>query len=178
MARFFVKRLGGLLLTLWLVITLVFGMLRAAPGGPFDSERVVPREVTQALNAKYALDAPLVEQYQRRPTIDVATFEYMLADVELAVAQRGVEVTVDGFLLEQIAALMMAALRRLLTAAAPADLLARTCENILRLIGLTPVQARREVARVAEHPLLDPDSSVSIVAGEGDTLWKAHSNKT
>lgn len=65
MLGFVLKRLGGLLLTLWLVVSLVFGMLRAAPGGPFDSERVAPPEVIEALNAKYALDAPLLEQYGR-----------------------------------------------------------------------------------------------------------------
>ena len=60
---------------------------------------------------------------------------------------------IDGFLLEQIGALMIAALRRLLSDGSQHEILARTCENILRLLGLTPTQARREVERVPEYAL-------------------------
>ena len=97
----------------------------------------------------------LVAQSQRRPAEEASAFKYMQADIDLAVSQGDLNVTVDGFLLEQIAALMMAALRRLLRSGLQNDLIARTCENILRLLGLTPAQAKREVARVAGHPLLD-----------------------
>ena len=104
----------------------------------------------------------LVEQYQRNRIFDsFAAFDYMRADIERAVAQGELEVDVDDFLLEQISALMVAALRASLRQAAgtvpageQADLLQRTCEYELRLLGLTPLQAKREVGRVATHGLL------------------------
>jgi oligopeptide transport system permease protein len=63
MASFVAKRLAGIALSLWLVATLVFFLLRIVPGGPFDAERAVPPEIQQALDAKYHLDAPVLQQY-------------------------------------------------------------------------------------------------------------------
>lgn len=51
------------LLTLWLLATLCFLLLRAAPGGPFDSEKAVSADVQSALAAHYRLDRPLLAQY-------------------------------------------------------------------------------------------------------------------
>ncbi|WP_026802504.1 ABC transporter permease subunit [Arenimonas oryziterrae] len=56
-------RVGEALLTLWLLATLCFFLLRAAPGGPFDSEKAAPPEVQAALDAQYHLDQPLFAQY-------------------------------------------------------------------------------------------------------------------
>lgn len=51
------------LLTLWLLATLCFVLLRAAPGGPFDAEKAAPPEVEAALAAQYRLDQSLPMQY-------------------------------------------------------------------------------------------------------------------
>lgn len=51
------------LFTLWLLATLCFVLLRAAPGGPFDAEKAAPPEVQAALAAQYRLDRPLPAQY-------------------------------------------------------------------------------------------------------------------
>ena len=59
----FAGRLLEALLTLWLLATLCFVLLRAAPGGPFDTEKAAPPEVQTALEARYRLDRPLVAQY-------------------------------------------------------------------------------------------------------------------
>ena len=59
----FAARLLEALLTLWLLATLCFVLLRAAPGGPFDTEKSAPPEVQVALAAKYRLDRPLPAQY-------------------------------------------------------------------------------------------------------------------
>jgi len=56
-------RLVEALLTLWLLATLCFVLLRAAPGGPFDAEKAAPPEVQAALAAQYRLDRPLGAQY-------------------------------------------------------------------------------------------------------------------
>jgi oligopeptide transport system permease protein len=50
-------------LTLWLLVTLCFFLLRAAPGGPFDQEKAAPPEVVAALEAQYRLDRPVWRQY-------------------------------------------------------------------------------------------------------------------
>lgn len=48
-----------------LVVTIVFFMIRFAPGGPFDSEKAVSPQIMQNLLAKYHLDEPLWQQYLR-----------------------------------------------------------------------------------------------------------------
>src|SRR5687768_5529168 len=61
--RLFTSRAAEALLTLWLLATLCFVLLRAAPGGPFDAEKAAPPEVEAALAAQYRLDQPLLAQY-------------------------------------------------------------------------------------------------------------------
>jgi oligopeptide transport system permease protein len=51
--------------TLLLVIVAAFAMVRAAPGGPFDDERVLPPETAENLAAAYHLDEPLPLQFWR-----------------------------------------------------------------------------------------------------------------
>lgn len=40
-------------------------MMRAAPGGPFDTEKTLPPEIQANLDKKYHLDEPLIQQYGR-----------------------------------------------------------------------------------------------------------------
>lgn len=63
MLRYALKRLLGAIPTLLLVIVLAFLMVHAAPGGPFDAERVLPPETRAALEAAYKLDQPLHAQF-------------------------------------------------------------------------------------------------------------------
>ncbi len=49
--------------TAWVVVTITFFLLRAAPGGPFDSERAVSPAVERNLIAAYNLDDPMLVQY-------------------------------------------------------------------------------------------------------------------
>ena len=97
----------------------------------------------------------LLAQYHRRPVVGTSAFRYMRADLEMAVAQEKLEVEVDDFLMEQLAALMMAALRRQLDEGLQVEMMRRMCENILRVLGLTPARAKREVARAEEYPLVN-----------------------
>jgi oligopeptide transport system permease protein len=60
-----VRRLLVMIPTLLAIITITFFIIRLAPGGPFMSERDIPREAREALNAKYGLDQPLLVQYGR-----------------------------------------------------------------------------------------------------------------
>ena len=63
MGRYLTARLGYSLLTFWVIVTMVFFLMRLAPGGPFDGERRLPPEVEANLNAAYNLDKPLINQY-------------------------------------------------------------------------------------------------------------------
>ena len=56
-------RFLGLVPTLLLLITIAFFMIRVAPGGPFDSEKVLPPEIRANLDAKYHLDEPLLQRF-------------------------------------------------------------------------------------------------------------------
>ena len=63
MLRYALLRLLGAIPTLLLVIVLAFLMVHAAPGGPFDAERVLPPEIEANIAAAYNLDDPLHEQF-------------------------------------------------------------------------------------------------------------------
>lgn len=45
------------------VITITFFLVRAAPGGPFSTEKAVTPQIQAALEAQYNLDQPLFQQY-------------------------------------------------------------------------------------------------------------------
>ena len=63
MAFYIVKRLLLAVLTVFLIITITFFVMKAIPGGPFLSEKAPSPAVTAMLEAKYGLDKPLMEQY-------------------------------------------------------------------------------------------------------------------
>ena len=63
MWRFITMRLLQAIPVILVVITATFFLVRMAPGGPFDSEKPVTREVKAALEAQYKLDLPLYQQY-------------------------------------------------------------------------------------------------------------------
>jgi oligopeptide transport system permease protein len=65
MIKHSLQRLLGLIPTMLMLITVAFFLIRVAPGGPFDSEKLLPPEIEANLNAKYHLDEPLVQQYFR-----------------------------------------------------------------------------------------------------------------
>lgn len=60
---YILKRIVLAILTVWVVITVTFFVMRAVPGGPFLGEKALTPAVEEALNAKYGLDKPLMEQY-------------------------------------------------------------------------------------------------------------------
>lgn len=65
MLRYALRRIFGVLPTLFIIITLSFFVIRLAPGGPFDEEQALPPEIKANLEAAYGLDKPLPEQYLR-----------------------------------------------------------------------------------------------------------------
>jgi len=63
--KFIVERLLWMLVTLWVVFTVSFFLMRSVPGGPFDSDRRLEPEILENINRRYHLDEPLYQQYFR-----------------------------------------------------------------------------------------------------------------
>ena len=63
MMFYVLKRILLAILTVWVVITVTFFVMRAVPGGPFLGEKATSPAVQAALEAKYGLDKPVMEQY-------------------------------------------------------------------------------------------------------------------
>ncbi len=63
MGKYIAKRLGIMVITLFLIATLTFILMRSIPGGPLTRERKLPEAVERALAARYHLDDPLPQQY-------------------------------------------------------------------------------------------------------------------
>lgn len=60
---YILKRIALAILTVWVVITVTFFVMRAVPGGPFLSEKAISEAAQKALEAKYGMDKPLMTQY-------------------------------------------------------------------------------------------------------------------
>jgi oligopeptide transport system permease protein len=65
MLGFIVRRLLGLVPTLFVIVVLSFVVIRLAPGSPFATERGIPQEVLHELREQYGFDRPLPEQLWR-----------------------------------------------------------------------------------------------------------------
>jgi oligopeptide transport system permease protein len=65
MTRYFFTRLAGAVPTLFIIITITFFLMHAAPGGPFDQEQALAPEIKANLQRAYGLDQPVWIQYGR-----------------------------------------------------------------------------------------------------------------
>ena len=93
-AFYILKRLVLALLTVWVVITVTFFVMRAVPGGPFASEKALSEAATAALEAKYGMDKPLMEKYATYLKDFVTKFDF-----GPSLTQRGrnvIDIIVDG----------------------------------------------------------------------------------
>ena len=59
MIQLIFKRLLTYIPVLLVVVIITFLMIHAAPGGPFDAERVASPEIIEKLNEAYDLDKPI-----------------------------------------------------------------------------------------------------------------------
>ena len=62
MAKYILKRLAVSIVTLFVLITVVFVLVRVMPGDPFTGEKITP-EIKANLEAYYGFDKPLPVQY-------------------------------------------------------------------------------------------------------------------
>lgn len=64
MLKFILKRIGYMIVTLWVIITITFGLMHAIPGDPLSGlARDLPAEIKANYYAKYGLDKPVSQQY-------------------------------------------------------------------------------------------------------------------
>jgi oligopeptide transport system permease protein len=66
MLRFILRRLLEMIPVLFIIATVTFFMMRLAPGGPFDQEKQLSKEIRARLEAHYGLNLPLYQQYLRQ----------------------------------------------------------------------------------------------------------------
>ena len=63
MARYIIKRVAYAVLTLFVLISLTFFMMRMLPGDPFLGDKAVSPTILANMQAKYGLDKPVFIQY-------------------------------------------------------------------------------------------------------------------
>ena len=63
MFKYVLKRLGLMVLCLFVIISVTFFALRLIPGGPYDDDPDLLPEAREALISKMNLDKPLMVQY-------------------------------------------------------------------------------------------------------------------
>jgi dipeptide transport system permease protein len=63
LAKYIGQRLIAMLITIWVITTLTFILMKAIPGSPFNEERNTNETVQRNLEAYYNLDQPLIIQY-------------------------------------------------------------------------------------------------------------------
>jgi len=73
---YILKRIALAILTVWVVITVTFFVMRAVPGGPFLAEKAVSEAATAAMEAKYGMDKPLFQQYLTYLSDIVTKFDF------------------------------------------------------------------------------------------------------
>ena len=63
MGTYILKRIGMMLLTLFLIVSIAFFVMRLMPGNPYDDNVDLTAKAIEALNAKMHLDKPIYVQY-------------------------------------------------------------------------------------------------------------------
>lgn len=76
MVKYIIKRLLAGVVTLWAVITITFVLIHSIPGGPFDREKPLPKEVKAQIEKAYNLDKPLSWQYMNYLKKLVTKFDF------------------------------------------------------------------------------------------------------
>ena len=62
MGKYIIKRIGISIITIFVLVSAVFFLVRLMPGGPFASDKMTP-EIKAVMEAYYGLDKPLFIQY-------------------------------------------------------------------------------------------------------------------
>lgn len=87
MGQYIFKRVIYALVTLFIVATITFFLMRLIPGGPFLAEKAPSQATMDALNAKYGLNEPVIVQYKNY------MFRLVQGDLGTSLKQRGREIS-------------------------------------------------------------------------------------
>ncbi|MCY6960367.1 ABC transporter permease [Clostridium brassicae] len=64
MLKYILKRIGYMILTLWVVVTVTFFLMNTMPGDPITAQtKQLPAEIQASLRQQYGLDKPIPERY-------------------------------------------------------------------------------------------------------------------
>ena len=89
--------------------------------------------------------AVIVGSLQHLPSVRQDLLQFLRADLQKGLDQGVFDIELDEFLLDQIAGLISVGMRSQVEMGADPEKTARTCENILRLCGLTRAKAHKAV---------------------------------
>jgi len=64
MIRYMLRRLGGMVLAMFFIVSVTFFLMKAVPGGPFALDKKLPQAIERNINEKYHLNDPLMIQYK------------------------------------------------------------------------------------------------------------------
>lgn len=92
--KYYINKIFSALLTLFIISTMTFFMMKSIPGGPFSREKPLPEATIRALEKKYNMDKPDHEQY----------FDYLVGLIhgDLGPSFQKVGVSVNELLAEGI----------------------------------------------------------------------------
>lgn len=62
-AKYFLKRVMFMLITLWLISTITFFLMKLLPGSPYANQEKLSPEQIEMLNEQAGLDKPVIQQY-------------------------------------------------------------------------------------------------------------------
>ena len=91
---YILKRILLAIFTVWVVITVTFFVMHSVPGGPFVGEKATTPAVQAAMEAKYGLDKPIMQQYGTYLKDIVTKFDF-----GPSLKQRGrfvIDIIIDG----------------------------------------------------------------------------------
>ena len=63
MLKYTLKKVFVLFVSLYIVVTITFFLMRLIPGGPFSEDELLSEEILTSLRYQYGLDQPLLNQY-------------------------------------------------------------------------------------------------------------------
>ena len=92
MVKYILRRLAISLVTIWVIATASFFLLRLLPGNPFTSSQILPADVVDQLMDYYGLNRPIMEQY--------ATFMWNLLHFDFGYSLKYAGQSVNGIIAE------------------------------------------------------------------------------
>lgn len=96
MFRYILSKLFYMLVSLFILVSATFFLMKAIPGNPFQSEKKVPPEILERLEQQYGFDKPLFEQY--------GTYLKNIVQGDLGISMKHVNQEVSHLIVETFSA--------------------------------------------------------------------------